>query len=306
MKQTGGLTVDKQLHEIRPHGTVLFSFATYRMINPSKTLFVPSHWHREVEVLCFQKGQAQVLINGREYPVQAGDVVFVNQGELHQISSEDPDLLYHACDFPLDFLCFSGYDYAQSNYLSPLADKELFFSAYLPSDSPAAPAIYSELLDVIETFDQKPPGYELSVKASLLKIVSWMVRFRLLLTSDEMGKKINAAKERQLKDIAAYIQAHYEEKLYLEDIANSFHMSGKYFSRYFKQNFGSNFVEYLNNFRIEKACTKLASTDMPILEISFAAGFENFSYFIRKFKEITGFTPSAYREYVNRPLLVTE
>ena len=136
MKSEGTLAVDKQLHEIKPHGTALFSFATYRMINPSDTLFVTSHWHREVEILCFQKGCAQVLLSGREYPVKAGDILFVNQGELHQISSTDPGLLYHACDFPLDFLCFAGYDYAQSNYLDPLSDKELFFPTLLSHDSP--------------------------------------------------------------------------------------------------------------------------------------------------------------------------
>lgn len=298
MKSEATLAVDKQLHEIKPHGTALFSFATYRMINPSDTLFVTSHWHREVEILCFQKGCAQVLLSGREYPVKAGDILFVNQGELHQISSTDPGLLYHACDFPLDFLCFAGYDYAQSNYLDPLSDKELFFPTLLSHDSPAAVPVYEELLDIIETFDRKLPGYELRVKASLLKVISCLIQNRLLLTTEEMGKKANAGKDRQLKEIVSYIQEHYDEKLYLEDIADAFHMSGKYFSRYFKQNFGRNFVEYLNNFRIEKACTRLASTDMTILEISLLVGFDNLSYFIRKFKEITGFTPSSYRDFV--------
>lgn len=40
----------------------------------------------------------------------------------------------------------------------------------------------------------------------------------------------------------------------------------------------------------------MSETDQRILDISLRVGFENFSYFIKKFREVYGCTPSAYRK----------
>lgn len=291
--------IDRQLYERRMHGTPLFSFATYRMVNASETLFVTSHWHREIEILCFQQGCAQVLLNGREYQAQAGDVIFINQGELHQITSSDPTLLYHACDFPIGFLSFADPDYGQSHYIDPLADKELFFCSFISHTQTQLRPVYDELLTAIHAHEAESPGYQLRIKGCLLKVISCLIESDLLLSAETRGEKVNAAKIKQLKEIVTYIQGHYAQKLYLKDIAAVFHMSDKYFSNYFKQNFGVPFIEYLINFRIEKACSLLTTTDIAIMEISFATGFLNFSYFIRKFREVTGYSPSEYRSLIS-------
>lgn len=291
--------VDSQLHENRTHGSALFSFASYPGYKGTENLLVTYHWHKEVEVICFQNGNATVLLNGKEYQAEAGDIIFVNQGELHQISSDCPDLLYHAFDFLLDSLNFSDKDYVQSHYLTPLTEKAMFFSHFLSHSEETTAPVFNTFLEILDTYEKKAAGYQLLIKASLLKIISMMIENNQLITPEAAGIRVHYERERQLKEILTYIHNNYAQKMHLEDIADTFHMSGKYFSRYFKKHFGYTFVEYLNHFRIEKACVLLVTTDMRIMEISFDTGFENFSYFIRKFKEITGFTPAAYRNYVS-------
>ena len=46
----------------------------------------------------------------------------------------------------------------------------------------------------------------------------------------------------------------------------------------------------------EQACEMLRDTTKSVLEISLDCGFENVSYFIRKFKELKGSTPQKYRQ----------
>ena len=55
-------------------------------------------------------------------------------------------------------------------------------------------------------------------------------------------------------------------------------------------------MQHLNFLRIERASRLLRETDQPIMEIGFAVGFENFSYFIKRFRAVFGCTPSAYRK----------
>jgi AraC-like DNA-binding protein len=295
---TSSLPADPSLHELRSHGNAMFSFDTYRNFNLTGTLFIGSHWHHEIEILCFQKGEACVHVSGTTVAVQGGDVVFVNSEELHQITSKDPDILYHACLFPLEFLYFARPDYTQSHYLFPLSEKEILLPLYMKHGDGFSDAIYAELLDIIATFDHKEAAYQLRIKACLLKVLSLIFASGRFLRPADSNIVLGFKNQQQLKEILSYIESHYECRMYLDDIANYFHMSPKYFSQYFKKHFERGFVEYLNHYRIEKACELLVTTNMHIMDISFATGFDNFSYFIRKFKNITGYTPAAYRKTI--------
>lgn len=92
-----------------------------------------------------------------------------------------------------------------------------------------------------------------------------------------------------------YILTHYSDPLTLENVAQTAHISPYYFSKLFKQNTGSNFVEYLTGIRIEKAKELLTSQELSIKDICFAVGYKDPGYFCRIFKKITGRTPKEYR-----------
>lgn len=53
--------------------------------------------------------------------------------------------------------------------------------------------------------------------------------------------------------------------------------------------------KYLTNLRIQKAKTLLLVPSLKISEISHMAGFQDTSYFVRTFKELTGSTPQEFR-----------
>ena len=59
-------------------------------------------------------------------------------------------------------------------------------------------------------------------------------------------------------------------------------------------------VEYMNHYRLEKACELLLTTDLSVIEISENTGFENHSYFIRLFRRQYQMTPLKYRRSSDR------
>ncbi len=101
-----------------------------------------------------------------------------------------------------------------------------------------------------------------------------------------------------VKDISDYIDNHYKEDLSLQDVASVLGYSDVYFCRIFKQNFGRNFITYLNNYRIDRAKELLADPEINIKDISTEAGYRDANYFTRVFKRIVGTTPSEYRNGV--------
>ncbi len=92
-----------------------------------------------------------------------------------------------------------------------------------------------------------------------------------------------------------YIEAHYVDDIALSDVAGLFGYSDVYFCKLFKQNFGKNFITFLNEFRMGKAKELLADQRINIKDVSTLAGYRDANYFTRIFKRMVGMTPSEYR-----------
>lgn len=288
------------LREEKRRGTPLNPLQLYRIGSAGQPMFTPCHWHPEAEVIFVLEGSLELTVNGGKFSGGPGDVFWVNQGELHGMCTGGGPARYGALVFPPEYLCFEVYDYTQSHYLAPLCRRELRVPTKLPRASAAAAGVWEELCR-IEALDRaQAPGCQIAVKASLLRVVSLLVQGGLLRPAGDGSSPCSDGKVRQLKEILAYLDAHYSERLSLADTARAFHFSAKYFSRYFRQNLGSTFVEYLGGLRIGRAADRLLHTGRPVGEIALAAGFDNFSYFIRRFKKVYGCTPSAFRRRAER------
>jgi ligand-binding sensor protein/AraC-like DNA-binding protein len=98
-----------------------------------------------------------------------------------------------------------------------------------------------------------------------------------------------------LRPAIEYIFIHKNEKISLKTISEICHISPSYFSRIFYKETGDNFSNYLVKLKVMFSKEFLAKTEMPISQISETLGFDDASYFIKRFKALTGVTPSVYR-----------
>ena len=86
-----------------------------------------------------------------------------------------------------------------------------------------------------------------------------------------------------------------DENLSLSYFAETFSLSESNMSRKIKALTGENFLSYVNQKRIEHACTLLKTTDLSVLHIARVSGYENDITFRRIFKKYMGITPGEYR-----------
>jgi AraC family transcriptional regulator len=92
------------------------------------------------------------------------------------------------------------------------------------------------------------------------------------------------------------IHDRFAESLHLADIAAEVGVHPVYLASAFRKHFRCTVGEYLRQRRVEFACTRLALSHVPLVEIALAAGFSDQSHFCRTFKRHTGMTPTAYRQ----------
>lgn len=100
---------------------------------------------------------------------------------------------------------------------------------------------------------------------------------------------------RQLRIVLEYIQAHLDENLSLESIAQVAGMSRYHFIRRFKQTMNESPYQYLIRQRIEQAKQLLKVSQLPISDIAVNCGFANQSHFTKHFKQRVGITPQLFR-----------
>lgn len=108
------------------------------------------------------------------------------------------------------------------------------------------------------------------------------------LAYDERGNK-------RMADVYTYIRENYFKPISLEKIAKIAKMNPVAFSRYFKENCGAGFVEYLNRTRTNKACYLLRETEYQVHEIAIECGFGSISNFNKQFRKTEGSSPKEYR-----------
>jgi two-component system, response regulator YesN len=92
-----------------------------------------------------------------------------------------------------------------------------------------------------------------------------------------------------------YIIERFKESLTLEEVAGKVGLSPYYFSKLFKEEEGTTFIEWLTTFRIEEAKKRLNETKLSLKEICYEVGYHDPNYFSRVFKKMTGMAPTDYR-----------
>ena len=98
----------------------------------------------------------------------------------------------------------------------------------------------------------------------------------------------------RLVSMLNFIQTNYQT-VTLEDIAEQFHLSEPYISKYIKDRSGQTFGEHVAGIRMKRAKSLLKNGNMTVENIAYAVGYQNVEHFNRVFKKNMEMTPVQYR-----------
>jgi len=98
------------------------------------------------------------------------------------------------------------------------------------------------------------------------------------------------------RKIHRFICVNFSSDIQLKSLAEELHVSESRAGHLVKQLFSMPFSELLGQFRLKTAAELLSSSDMPVSEIAFKAGFNDQNYFSRRFKRAFGVSPLRYRK----------
>ncbi|MDT2815561.1 PocR ligand-binding domain-containing protein [Vagococcus carniphilus] len=102
----------------------------------------------------------------------------------------------------------------------------------------------------------------------------------------------------EIIDALDYINRHLNEVITLDEVSDHVYLSGYYFSKLFKKEVGQNFVDYVNEKKINRSKILLQDSTWSIDSIAHSLGFSQPSYFSKLFKKVTQMSPRDYRQMI--------
>ncbi len=271
------------VQEQKHRGTFAFPLEFHHVDKTHPRYHMPLHWHMDYELIRVLSGQLTLSLNTRSLVLTPGDVALVQEGVVH--GGVPKDCVYQCIDMDLnEFLRGNVPDFAREG-------ATVILDATFPQGSAEADTI-DRLFDTVQT---EGTGYAFLAQGLILQLVGLILQNHRYTSSGEREAR-SMRRVRQLKSALAFIRKRYAMPVTLEEIAHAAGMSPRYFCRFFSEMTGRTPIDYLNFYRVERACERLTYTGESVTEIALSCGFNDLSYFVKTFRRYKGTTPKQYRK----------
>ncbi len=226
----------------------------------------PLHLHQSFEVIVILRGSMTVTIEQNSYEISRGEGVLIFPYQSHSLESRN-------CDHLL--LIFSG-DLIKS-FSTSVSDQIPENNRFSLTDS---------LIASLQGLEENSSKYQ---KKGILYLLCSLF--------EQNVRYINREKDKTnlLLRIFWFVEQNYKKACSLEKLAQEMNYDYSYLSRYMKKKVGISYHNYVNQYRISKACVLLNETDNKILQCAMECGYDSLRSFNRNFYAIMGVSPKEYR-----------
>lgn len=237
-----------------------------------RNLNFPYHVHKAFEIVLVISGEMEIAIDNSTYFLQSGDAVLIFPHQIHSMTSTNCQQM--VCIFSPEIV---------KTYAGNVIGK-------IPSDNKLSLLEYQ--ITLLEN---------LSVESSLLEKKG--ILYSLCAQFDKTAHYIKRVDDEKnlLYKIFEFVEENYDKDCSLKKMSEMTGYSYSYLSRYFKNIVNMSFNEYVNRYKIDKACYLLRTSNTSILQCALESGYDSLRSFNRNFLKYMLVSPKEYRKYQRMP-----
>lgn len=251
----------------------------FLVVNRDNTQWCALHSHQFIEIAYVRAGSYIQNINGIEYNVSRGDIIFLNVGDSHEFKVADPESEHEIVNIMFMTNRVFDNDNFESGPSLPLT--------IIRPQSTERLKIENLIMMIEQEYQTVDRFTDMILKNLAMSLVAVLIRH----SSVNPERRYNKEFER----IISFVDNDFSSAC-LEKTAAQFGYNSSYFSRFFEKNMGVNFSAYVAEKKINLSKDLLISTDDSIDTISYKCGFNSQSAFYRMFQKHTGMTPKKFRQ----------
>ena len=251
------------------------------------------HWHKAVTIFYVEKGTLEINTPVGKSIFPAGSGGFINSDVIHKYQmGQDTECIVRLHLFDASFLSGQYGSKIEQKFIVPLltAPHVEIIKRY-PENR--------EHIDFLENLScsfllsENDFAYEIRLRAALSELWCDFLKNLKLAKNRESTTSLLRCK---IKKMLRYIWLNYSEKITIFEIAEASGVSTRECFRIFHDCLHTTPMNYLKEYRIQKACRMLAESNLPLAEISAFCGIGRNCYFSKIFQEVMGCTPVEYRK----------
>ncbi len=268
------------------------SFIAKRVIRENRPFLSQAwHYHPEIEI-CFtaqSNGKRYVGNNISEY--KEGDLVMLGQNLPHGFTTPQKTEQL-VIQFNKDFLGKDFLSLPETKAIDKLINRArngIVFKGIALND------IYSRIEKIIYAVG-------LNKLIELLNLLQFLSDFTAKepICDIRYVSNLNTTQLHRMTKMLAYIENNFQKEIEISQISKSLNLTEAGFYKFVKRHTNKKFTAILNEYKIDFATKLLTNNeDMTISEICYKSGYNNLSYFNRKFKEIMHQTPFEFKSKLN-------
>ena len=283
----------------KPNSSVLSAALTPAIELKKNSRFnpVPEHIHSHIEINYVYSGQCPQSIDGKEVILKQNQVLLIDTSCPHSIGRLEENDIMLSLAIHKDFLRNTFFSYLSED---SIVSKFFINTLNEQTDHDHFLLFHSEGNRRISFFFQELccECYDPSINSdSILLHLFYLILAELL----NVYEKDMTKEAENFSDSPIVPMLHYIEKNFLtctqKSVADFFHISPTYVSILLKKYIGMSYIELIQNQKLLHAATLLKSTQLSVVDISNESGYENVSFFYKKFKKKYNCSPKEYREH---------
>jgi len=249
------------------------------------------HFHPEVELTLVLESEGQRLVGDHLDMFGPGDLILCGENLPHQYRNWEVGHVHsRVIQFRMDAFGAGFFDIAEFSAIGQMLERARRGLAFSDNarkracewieciyDTPPGPSRFSALMECLHGLSRDPDAHELA--------------------SEGFSGPVNPRRIERLQRVLNYLEEHWREPIRLDDVAKVAALHPQSLSRFFRQNLGRTFQEYLIRLRLSQAVRELLETDHSVTEIAFSCGYRNLANFNRHFRSRYGQAPREYRKF---------
>lgn len=254
----------------------------------------PVHTHNFVELVYMCQGSTHHVINENDVVLKEGELLFISQSAKQEIyPAKETDVAVNFIILPEFFDYGLTMMEAEDNQLRSFVIDCLTGAkedtGYLHFKVADVLPVQNLVENLIWTIIRKEPN-----KRSIQQATMGLLFLQLMNQIDRMETAEADRQQKLIMDVLSYIEEHYRDGE-LEELAKQLHYDMRWLSKEIKKRTGLTYTELVQKKRLQQAAYLLMTTNMNVLDIGLAVGYDNTSYFHRIFQKQFGMTPRKYR-----------
>lgn len=255
------------------------------------------HYHPEIELVYVNGGSGKRQIGSHISYYAEGDLILIGTNMPHCGFTDETtgNKRETVIQMKPDFLGETFMSLPETKNIKALFEKARGGIAF----GPDVRYLVGERMEEMAT---QHPFERLMTLISVLHDLEEREDFKIL-NAEGFALETHVQDNDRINMVFNFVKDNFREAIALEEVAEIASMTVPSFCRYFKKMTRKTFVHFVNEYRVVHACKLLAEKPMPISEICFESGFNNFSHFNKSFKEITGKSASQYRAELKSHLM---